>query len=61
MEKFTKRDIAMMSYGYSLRMADEIINEDTPSQTLTPEEYQRTRKSLAKELVNIIGSEFEEV
>lgn len=56
---FTKRDIAMMSYGYSLRMADEFIESDESMQALTPEQFHKVRKNMAKDIVKIIGSEEE--
>lgn len=52
--KLTKRDLALISYGYALRTADEILEEDKvhiDKLNLSKKEYQVYRETLAKKII----------
>lgn len=52
--KLSKRELALISYGYALRTADEILEEDKENidkLNLSNEEYQVYRRTLAKRII----------
>lgn len=63
--KLTTRDLALISYGYALRTADEILEQDKvriDKLNLSKEEYQVYRENVAKMIIEeskyLAGEEF---